>query len=421
MRLIYSFVFYLILPFVFLRLYWRGRKNAAYRLRWAERLGFFEKPPKSQGIWVHAVSVGETIAAIPLIRQLQQRYPDKMITVTTMTPTGSERVQQVFGKTVFHVYLPYDIPDAVARFLNRIQPAIGIIMETELWPNLLTACGKRGIPLLIANARLSPRSSKGYAKIKMLTQSMLSWVKCVGAQTKEDGERFLGLGLVPDRLSILGNIKFDLELPSDLQVRADVLRSSWDKRRPTWIAASTHEGEDSIVLDAFAKILEHYPRALLILVPRHPERFDKVAELCEKYGFRIARRSQIEPYTQDIQIFLGDTLGELLLFYATSDVAFVGGSLIPVGGHNLLEPAALGVPSLTGGHMHNFTEIFRLMREERATIQVNDADELAKRVEAWFADPAERVAVGERGRAVVARNRGALERHLDEVAKLLGS
>lgn len=419
LRSIYSAIFYLLLPFILLRLWWKGRRNPAYRRRWRERLGAFTAPAKPDGIWVHAVSVGEVIAAIPLIKQLRQQYPEKQIIVTTMTPTGSARVQAAFGDDVFHVYVPYDVPCAIKRFLARVKPCVLVIMETELWPNLLPICSAQQIPIVIANARLSHRSTKSYLKIKFLMAQILRHVTCVAAQTQADGDRYLSLGLPAPQLLITGNIKFDIQVSASVFEQGTILRAQWGQQRPVWIAASTHEGEEELVLAAFAKVRAVLPDTLLVLVPRHPERFEKVINLCRKQGYQTAQRSAPDSWHDEVAVFVGDTMGELLLMYVASDVAFVGGSLVPVGGHNLLEPAAVGVPSLTGPHMFNFVEINRLMQEAHAVVGVHQPEDLAQDVIAWLQNKTARQNAAQAGKNVVEQNRGALARHMELLARLI--
>jgi 3-deoxy-D-manno-octulosonic-acid transferase len=418
-RWLYTLLLYLLVPVVLLRLQWRGRANPDYRRRWAERFGWFTAPPLRQPIWVHAVSVGEALAAAPLIEALLARYPERSLVVTSTTPTGSGRVKALFGGRVFHVYLPYDLPGAVRRFLDRTSPSVGIIMETELWPNLFHHCARRRIPLAIVNARLSPGSARGYARVAPLTRSTLAAVRLIAAQGEGDADRFRALGARDDQLQVMGNLKFDQTLPADLAAQATALRTQWGIERPVWIAASTHEGEDAQVLDAFARIRQALPTSLLILVPRHQERFDRVAALAQGRDFRMVRRSSGEQASADTELFLGDTLGELPLFYAAADVAFVGGSLVPVGGHNMLEPAALGVPVLTGPQRFNFSDISEALLAAGAALEVTDAETLATAVIHWLGDAEARQRAGEAGRQLVADNRGALARLLEQIASYL--
>jgi len=417
MRFVYTALVYLLLPFAFLRLLLRSRGNAAYRRRWSERLALFPPLPKPGAIWVHAVSVGETLAAVPLIRALQARYPERPLLVTTTTPTGSERVRALFGDSVAHVYLPYDLPGATRRFLDRTRPVLGVVMETELWPNLYRAAAARGVPLLLVNARLSPRSARGYGKIAGLTRSTLNCLAVIAAQSPADAERFLTLGAERERVVATGNLKFDLTLAPELEAQGRALRVQLGAERPVWIAASTHEGEDAQVLDAHARIRAQRADALLILVPRHPERFDRVAALCAARGFSCARRSRDQPCAADTAVYLGDTMGELLRLFAAADIAFVGGSLVATGGHNLLEPAALALPVLTGPHVFNFRQITDLLVQAEGARVVADSAELAAALTALWADEALRRRMGQRARAVVDANRGALERCLALIAR----
>lgn len=419
MRFVYNALLYLLLPFAFLRLLLRSRANPAYRRRWGERLALFPPLPRAGAIWVHAVSVGETVAAAPLIEALLARYPKRPLLVTTTTPTGSERVRALFGERVCHVYLPYDLPGAVRRFLDRAQPALGLVMETELWPNLYREAARRGVSMLLLNARLSPRSARGYGRIGGLVRSTLRCLDAVAAQSPADAERFLALGAAPTQVSVTGNLKFDLTLPPDLPAQGRALRAELGAERPVWIAASTHEGEDEQVLAAHRQVRAQRPEALLILVPRHPERFDRVAALCREQGLTVARRSRDERCAPDTTVYLGDTMGELLRLYAAADLAFVGGSLVPTGGHNLLEPAALGLPVLTGPQVFNFRQITDLLLEAEGARVVADAKALAAAVSELLDDTDIRRRMGERAQAVVAANRGALDRCLALVAERL--
>lgn len=418
----YTALFYALLPFVVLRLLWRARLAPLYRHRIAERFGFFKHAVAPDGIWVHAVSVGETIAAAPLIRALQQQYPHLPLIVTTMTPTGSERVRALFGDSVFHVYAPYDVPICIAQFLRRVRPRMLIIMETELWPNTIHACAARGIPVLLANARLSQKSANGYARLRALSQPMLREMTKVVAQNTQDGARFVSLGLPAEKLSVSGSIKFDIALDDELIARAQQTKNEWSEgERPIWIAASTHAGEDEIILQAQRELRARFPQALLILVPRHPERFDAVARLLDQQGFVYQRRSTAMPITADTGVLLGDTMGELLLLLGCADIAFVGGSLIARGGHNTLEPAAWGLPILTGASDFNFREISALLQQGGALQIVPDAAALAKALAKLMSDTSLRALRGDAARRVVEENRGALERLLTEIDKAISA
>lgn len=421
-RTLYTLLFYLGLPLVAVRLWLRARKAPAYAKRIGERFSIGLPAMRPGGIWVHAVSVGESIAAAPMIRGLLERYPQQPITVTCMTPTGSERIKALFANEprIQHCYLPYDLPGAAARFLERVQPKLAVIMETELWPNHIHQCAKRGIPVALANARLSQRSAKGYGRFARLTQPMLSEMSWFAVQTEAEAQRFRDLGARPETVEVTGSIKFDLSIDPQLLERAAQLRGQWQAaQRPVWIAASTHEGEDEIVLAAHRQLLVNHPDTLLILVPRHPERFNAVFELCRQQGFATVRRSTAQPVSANTSVLLGDTMGELLFLYALADSAFVGGSLVPNGGHNLLEPAALAKPVLSGPHLFNFLEIAALLREAGALQEVEDAQGLALAVQRLFELPSDARKMAEAGLKVMRANQGALKRLLDGLGRLI--
>lgn len=422
-RTLYTLLFHLGLPLIALRLFLRARKAPAYGQRIGERFAFGLPPLQPGGIWVHAVSVGESIAAAPMVRALRARYPQLPITVTCMTPTGSERIQALFAADplIQHCYLPYDLPWAAARFLKRAQPKLAVIMETELWPNHIHQCAKRGIPVALANGRLSERSARGYGRFARLTAPMLAEMSLLAIQTEAEAERFRQLGARSECVQVTGSIKFDLTIAPELLQRADALRGEWQaSQRPLWIAASTHAGEDEVVLAAHQQLLAQRPDALLILVPRHPERFNSVYELSAKAGLATVRRSTGQPVTASTQVLLGDTMGELLFLYALADIALVGGSLVANGGHNLLEPAALGKPVLSGPHLFNFLEIAAQLREAGALREVADAEQLASVVAELWQQPQQAEQMRLAGLGVMARNQGALARLLDALARLLG-
>jgi 3-deoxy-D-manno-octulosonic-acid transferase len=410
-RLLYTLGLYALTPVVLARLWFKGRRQPEYRRRLAERFGF---TPRSDGagevVWVHAVSVGETLAATSLIEALRRDRPGARIVLTTMTPTGAEIARRRFGDGVEHRYVPYDLPGAVARFLDRLRPRLLILMETELWPNLLAAARARGLPVVLANGRLSAPSARGYRLAAGLTREMLCGIHAIAAQTRDDADRFIALGAAPERVIVTGNLKFDLALPDDLAGRGTTLRGMLGPVRPVWIAASTHEGEEGPVLAAHAEIRRRKPEALLVLVPRHSERAARLMALCGEAGLRAVRRTAGSACAPDTDVYMVDTLGELPAFYAAADVAFVGGSLVPVGGHNLLEPAAAGLPVLTGPQVFNFTEVSRLLHEAGAASIVTDSAALAAAVVALLADPGRRATMGEAGRRVVEANRGATGR-----------
>ena len=421
-RTLYTALFYLGLPLVAIRLWLRARKAPAYAKRIGERFSYAMPALQPGGIWVHAVSVGESIAAAPMIRALLQRYPQLPITVTCMTPTGSERIQALFATEprIQHCYLPYDLPCAAARFLDRAQPKLAVIMETELWPNHIHQCAKRGIPVALANGRLSERSAKGYGRFSKLTTPMLAEMSFFAVQTEAEAQRFRDLGARPETVEVTGSIKFDLTIDPQLLQRAAQLRGQWQAlERPVWIAASTHEGEDEVVLNAHRRLLANHPDALLILVPRHPERFNSVFELCQREGFATLRRSTAANVDAQTSVLLGDTMGELLFLYALADSAFVGGSLVPNGGHNLLEPAALAKPVISGPHLFNFLDIAAQLREAGALVEVDDAEGLAVEVQRLFELPRDAQRMADAGLAVMRRNQGALQRLLDGLGRLI--
>ena len=344
-----------------------------------------------------------------LVKMLQQNYPDLPIVITTTTPTGSERVRALFGDSVLHVYVPYDLPFAVRNFIQRARPKLLVVIETEVWPNILAVCEQNNIPTILANARLSEKSAANYAKWPKFSRMVLNKIGRIAAQGEADAKRFIALGMPQDRISIIGSVKFDATIPASLLERSEVLRREWGERS-VWVAASTQEGEDEQILAAHKTVLQAVPNALLVLVPRHPERFDRVFALCKRENLKTVRRSSGDPCDSDVELFLGDTMGELALFLGGADVAFVGGSLIKHGGQNVLEPAALGKPVVFGPHMYNFAAISELLLERDAAKMVSNAEELAKAVRFWLEDANERTRVGENGRQVVQENQGAVDR-----------
>ncbi len=416
---VYTILLYLLQPFIWLRLWLRGKKIPAYRLRWRERYGYCRGKISPEGIVLHSVSVGETLAAIPLVRALQYHYPELPMTVTTMTPTGSERAQSAFGSSVSHVYLPYDLPTAIHRFLDTAQPKLMIIMETELWPNLIRILHQRNIPLIIANARLSERSAKRYRMFRRSTAKLLGKITCIAAQNAEDGQRFISLGVKPEQLTVTGSLKFDISVTPELAAKAVALRRQWAPHRPVWIAASTHEGEERIILDAHRQLLQRFPNLLLIIVPRHPERFNSVKELTEKLNFTFTLRSENQIPKSETQVMIGDTMGELMLLYGIADLAFVGGSLIERGGHNPLEPAAHAIPVLMGPHIWNFKDICARLAQAQALITVSDQNTMVQEITQLLDDADLRKYHGLQAVEVLHQNQGALHQLLDVVAPYL--
>ena len=417
MTRVYTLLLYLLLPVALLRLLWRSRRAPGYRERWRERLGLYGGRPLAAAVWVHAVSVGEVQAAAPLIRRLQERY-GRGVVVTTTTPTGAQRLRELFDDRVRQVYTPYDLPPAMGRFLDAVRPDLVVVMETEIWPNMLRACEARGVRVVLANARLSARSAQGYARLGTLTRETLGRFAAIAAQGSADAARFRALGAPIERVAVTGSLKFDLHLPASLVERAEVMRRAWGTERPVWVAASTHEGEEEQVLAAHRELRSHRPDALLVLVPRHPERFDRVAALVARQGLALVRRSTQAPCTAEAAVYLGDTMGELPVLIAAADAAFIGGSLVPAGGHNLLEAAAAGVPVAIGPQVFNFAEITALLVAERAAVQVADSAELARVMADWLGDAALRARIGENGRRVVEQNRGALDRLLTLIERV---
>jgi len=415
LRALYSLALYLLTPVTVYHLIWRGFRQAAYFERWSERYAGFGPPRDTRVLWVHAVSVGEVNAAIPLVDALLKRRPDLRLLVTTITPTGSARVRALWGDRVDHAYLPYDLPGAVARFLRHFRPHAALIMETELWPNLLFGCRDHGVPLYVLNARLSARSLRGYRVLAPLVSRALRTVRGIGAQSHADARRFVHLGAEPACVHETGNLKFDLALPASVESFGRDCRAR-RAGRLAWIAASTHVDEEAAVIALHRRLRGRWPDLLLMWAPRHPERFRAVAEQAGAAGFRTSRRSEHRWATPDCDVFVIDTLGELLNFYACADIAFVGGSLQDVGGHNLLEPAATGTPSATGPHLHNFADISQRLVAAGALRVGLDEREVGDALEAMLADATLRATMADAGRTLLASGRGALERTLALVA-----
>ncbi|PWQ99948.1 3-deoxy-D-manno-octulosonic acid transferase [Leucothrix pacifica] len=376
-RLLYSALWYLLCPFILLRLYLRSRNNPDYKLNWQQRLGYIHCA-QAPRIWLHAVSVGETVAAKPLVESLIKQYPNHTLLVTNTTPTGSQTAKRLFGDLVEHCFFPYDLPHVITRFLNRAAPDMLIIMETEIWPNLLHHCGKKNIPVLIANARLSARSTKGYLKIRSLINDALLDVSTVACRSQQDADHFQQLGAKDKQLLVSGNIKFDVIQGAKNDTNHPLLQK--DSDRKVLVAASTHQSEDEIILSLFTKLKKSYPNLLLILAPRHPERFNNVYQSCQETGFVTQRRSESLDMAQTCDIILGDSLGEMALWYCTADVVFIGGSLVETGGHNPLEATVYGVPVVAGPHVFNFTDVFDVLCEAKLAWVENDKTSLEARI-----------------------------------------
>ena len=424
-RWLYTVAFYLAIPFLLFRLFKRKKSNPGYGARIGERFGFYSHPKLQGSIWFHTVSVGEFLAAKPLIDRVMAAHPQRRFVITNMTPTGAEQVRgaysdQIANGEVINVYLPYDLPDAVGRFLRRFDPCLSVIMETELWPNVIHGCHSRKIPVLVANARLSEKSARGYEKVAALFRPMVSQITCVAAQSLQDGERFLRLGLPKLSLKINGTVKFDVNVDEALHQRAGDLRVQWGEQRNVVIAASTHRGEDEQILEAFLYIRTQVPGSLLVLVPRHPERFDEVAALVRKRGLNLSHISQGVRIGEECEVVLGDTMGDLLRMLGAADVAFVGGSLLPVGGHNMLEALAMGTPAITGPHVFNFQMVADMLTEKQVLITVNSPLALAETVLDLFQHIERRNELARLGAQVVNENRGATQRLFDLIQSYIG-
>ena len=419
MRLLYSLLIVLLVPVALLLLH--GRRGdpaqAPSSGRWRERFGATPRVAGEIEVWIHAASVGEVLAAAPLVHALLQHFGDGRVAVTTLTATGSAQVQRIWGARVHHAYLPFDLPFAVAEFLDRLRPRRVVIMETELWPNLYAAIRRRRIPLLIANARLSPRSMSRYVRVRGLVAQTLACCSCVAAQSRADAERFEQLGA--QQVVDAGNLKFDVQPPQAQLAQGQLLRAALGTRRPVWVAASTHQGEEETAIAVHRDVLRRVPDAVLILVPRHPPRFEVVWDLLSASGLTCARRSADDVTPEDrVQVLLGDSLGEMFMYLAASDVAFVGGSLAPIGGHNVLEPAALGLPVLFGPHMHNFVVARDLLLGVESALVVTGADSMVQALVDWLGSPDGARVVGARGRAALAPHGGATLRLMQLIEAL---
>ena len=419
MRVLYSLLILLGTPFVLLYFALRGMRDRAYLGRWSERFGFIPNPGKRGGILIHAASVGEFNAASPLIKALLKTYPELPLTVTSLTPTGSERVKHELGDKVFHSYIPLDLPGAVSRFLDRLQPRLIIVMETEIWPNLYLHAQRRNIPLIMANARLSERSVNRFQRFSSFVHKTLQTVTWVGAQSDKDAERLIQCGTRPQHTDMTGNLKFDLTVAASLHEKSAALRAQWNSQRPVLVAGSTHEADENVVVPAFVELLKRLPDALLILVPRHPERFARTIQQAKVVGLRTELRSQGESCSEAAQCFVIDSIGELMTYYACGDVAFVGGSMGEQGGHNALEPAALGKPILLCPNMDNAREIASQLLQCKAALRVNDQQDFCQTTEKILLNGTLRDSMGQAGRELVEKNRGALDLTMDAVKKLL--
>jgi 3-deoxy-D-manno-octulosonic-acid transferase len=412
MRFLYSWVIRCAVPLALAAILWRGLRDRQYWRGLAQRLGFGAALP-APSIWLHAVSLGEMSAAAPLLRALRLRFPEIPLVVTTATPAGRARAAALIEGSADIRFLPYDTPGSVRRFLKRIRPRAAIIMETELWPNLLRECERDGVPVLLASARLSAKSVTQYRRFGSLFAGVFSKNLFVAAQSAEDAERFRSIGAAAERTVVVGNVKFDVGVDAAIAQAGRALREALSGTRPVWIAGSTHADEEEQLLDAHALLLASIPNAVLLLVPRHKDRFAAVAELLARRGVKFARRSGMASgaearFPSDAPVLLVDTVGELATLYASADVAFVGGSLVPTGGHNLLEPAALGLPVLTGPSYFNGKEIARLLLARGAALEVKSAADLAAVLQRLLAEPATSKQIGSIGKEIIAANRGSV-------------
>lgn len=417
----YAALSHVILPFAFARLLWRGLREPAYLHGWSQRLGRLRlKQAVGPRIWLHAVSVGEVRSLFPLISKLQEEVPGAPLFLSTTTPTGMETIRTQWGKSIDCSYLPFDAPPAVETFLDRLRPSLALVAENEIWPAMFRACHLRGIPLALINARLSERSWKRYRMLSSLFRPLLSHLCLVAAQSDLDAGRFRTLGARADRVSVPGNLKFDVALSAELDSQAVRIRQELFGHRPVCLAASTHEGEEAMLLRVFQRVRSEHPQALLVLAPRHPVRAEALLQLCRREGYvNVARRSHGQVPREGDSVYLLDTLGELLPFCGAAEVVFVGGSLVPHGGHNVLEPAALGVPVLIGRYHANFHDIVRVLVEAGAACIVENAGHLAASLSQWLSNAELRSVTGRRGQQVVHANRGATIRLMDDLRPFL--
>jgi len=415
MRRIYTLALTLLLPYVIFHLLWRGRKQPEYLQHIGERFGFYPIKSIKPIIWLHTVSVGETRAAASLVSALQKSYPTHQILLTHTTPTGRAASEQLYGDSVLRVYLPYDYPFAVKRFLTHFQPKIGVLLETEIWANLIHQCHRRSLPLLLLNARLSKKSARGYAKFSGLTRAALSELAGIAAQTPDDAQRLSALGA--SNIQLMGNLKYDIAPPSAMLQLGAQLREQFGTERKIFLAASTRDGEEELILDAISAL--NLPELLTIMVPRHPQRFDQVAKLIEQRGLAYQKRSDNLVISADTKVVLGDSMSEMFAYYAACDLAFIGGSLLPFGGQNLIEASSVGRPVLIGPHTYNFEQATELAIAAGAALRVENATELQQKICELFAQPQRLAEMGNAGLLFVKSNTGATEKALNLVQQNL--
>lgn len=421
MRALYTALFYLLTPFIIFRLFWRSRKLPEYRKRWLERFAYYgDRTFKQNVCWFHAVSVGEAEALFPLLKQIQHNYPEAKLLITTTTPTGSARVKAVMQDSVDHFYLPYDLPIVINRFLNQFRPKLVVVVETEIWPNLFAACDRRQIPLFLINARISKRSVLGYQKISSLIIPAITHIKLIAAQTSDDADRYRSIGASYHQIRILGNIKFDIDIANAVIEQGIAVKKQLFGGRFVWLVASTHKGEESLLLDIYQQLKPEIPELLLVIVPRHPERFDEVKHLCNSQrALNVITRSSGVICVPTTDIYLADTMGELRMLYAAADVTFIGGSLVPVGGHNLLEAAAVGVPILFGPYMANFQVIADQILQRQGAIQCQNPEEIYCSLKTLYADAHLRSQLVERAQDFIKENRGVIDKTIAILAEHL--
>ncbi len=416
-RLLYSTLWYLLCPFILIKLLLRSRSSPEYAHNWRQRLGHV---PCKAGprIWLHAVSVGETVAAKPLVKAIITQYPKHSLLISNTTPTGMQTAKRLFGDNVEHCYCPYDLPHVISRFLKHTQPDLLIIMETEIWPNLLHQCKQQAIPVMIANARLSPRSTKGYTKVQRLIEAALANVSIIACRSQQDAEHFQQLGASTNQLTVSGNIKFDVVQGIQASTSPNIFTKF--PQQKILVAASTHQGEDEIILEIFKQLRQTFPTLQLILVPRHPERFNDVFQLCQRAGLSTIRRSDTIKLDSSCDIILGDSLGEMAMWYANADVVFIGGSLVKTGGHNPLEATVFGVPVVSGPAVFNFQDVFTVLCEVNLAWVEPDSHHLIQRITKQLQRTDEDLAAfKEHAKLTLSTKAGVTERLMSQVATLL--
>ncbi len=408
MRFLYSCVFYLITPLIIVRLFVKSLTAPAYKKRWLERFGVYSCPAHKETIWLHAVSVGEVEAIFPLIKHLQKLYPSHNLLVTTTTPTGSERVHTVLSDSVSHVYLPYDLPDVIQRFMTHFQPKLAIIVETEIWPNLFAYCANHDIPLYLINARLSQKSTRAYQKLAMLMQPIFAGITYIATQTEPDSQRFIAVGAKSQQVETLGNIKFDLINPEQYLVQGRELKTTFFKQRWVWLCASTHPGEEALCFSSYQALKRHIPELLLVIAPRHPERFSSIKKEAQQLGLHVITRRSGEVCSATTDMFLLDTMGELKMLYYSADCALIGGSFVDIGGHNFLEALIAEVPVVFGSYMDNFKEIAANALTQHAALQCTETSALTDTLLMMYTQPELRKQLSTQGKAFVLHNQGTL-------------